>query len=83
MLIKADVNLPVKTVFTNENWKQSVTVHVVEYKGRSKLCVDIILATLYIPLCDQPICIFHRLIVLVFEMKESNITYKMTPNVLK
>ena len=60
MLIKTDVDLPDKTVFTNKNWKQSLNIHVVEYKGWSKLCVDIILATLYIPPCDQAICIVDK-----------------------
>ena len=56
MFVKTDVNLPNKTVFANKNWKQSLTDHIVEHKGWSKLCVDIILATLYISLCDHPIC---------------------------
>ena len=58
ILIKTDVNLPNKTVFSNDNWNQSLNVHLVEYKGWSNLCVNIILATLYITLCDHPICIF-------------------------
>ena len=45
MLIKTDVNLPHKTVFSNRNWNQSLNVHLVEYIGWSKLCADIILAT--------------------------------------
>ena len=53
MLIKTDD----KAVLTNKNGKQSINVHVVEYKGCSKLYVDIILTTLYIPQCDHPICI--------------------------
>ena len=48
MLIKSDVNPPDKTVFLIKNKNQSLNIHLVEYRGWSKLCVDIILATLYI-----------------------------------
>ena len=57
LLIKTNVNLPNKTLFANENWKQLLIIHALEYWGWSKLYVNIILATLYISLCD-PICIF-------------------------
>ena len=33
MLIKTDVNLPDKTVFSDKNWEQSLNVHLVEYLG--------------------------------------------------
>ena len=35
-------------------------VHIVKYQGWSKLCVDIILAILYISLCNHPICTFKN-----------------------
>ena len=57
MLIKIDVNLPDKTVFSYKNWNQSLNVHLAEYRGLSKLYVDIILVTLYISLCGDPLCI--------------------------
>ena len=56
--MKPDVNLPDKTVFSNKNWNPSLNVHLAGYIGWSKLCVDIILATLYNLQCDHPLCIF-------------------------
>ena len=42
MLAKWDVYLPEKTEFTNNNWNQSLIVHLFEYDRWSKLCLDII-----------------------------------------
>ena len=55
ILIKADANPPDNRVFSNKNWNQSLSAHLVEYKGWSKSCVNIILAILYISLCDHPL----------------------------
>ena len=50
MLIKTDVNLPDKTVFSDKNLNQSLNVHLVEYMGGGGVKIIIILATVYISL---------------------------------